>query len=155
MRFVAAVLLLVLNCGAPGNPPAPDSPAPDTIVEPAGETALLRIGGQEIAVDVVRTPEERRLGLMYRTSLAPDSGMLFIFEQTEIRRFWMKNTLIPLSIAYIDTSNVVTDVLEMAPGDTITPYTSSRPALYAFEMNAGWFQTHGIKPGDTIFGIPD
>jgi uncharacterized membrane protein (UPF0127 family) len=91
---------------------------------------------------------------MYRRSLAPDSGMLFVFQQPETLRFWMKNTYIPLSIAYIDSKAVITDILEMAPLDTTTPYLASRAALYALEMNPGWFETHTIKPGDTILGIP-
>ena len=91
---------------------------------------------------------------MFRTSLAPDSGMLFIFEKEAFRYFWMKNTHIPLSIAYISRNSVIIDILEMAPEDT-TRYPSSGPAIYVLEMNAGWFQTAGIKPGDTVFGIPE
>ena len=103
--------------------------------------------------EVVYKPEDRALGLMFRRSLAPDSGMLFIFETTEYQRFWMKNTLIPLSIAYITRDSLITDILEMAPLDTTTSYVSSKPVRYALEMNSGWFQTHGIKPGDTVRGL--
>ncbi len=91
---------------------------------------------------------------MYRRSLAPDSGMLFLFDEDDFQRFWMKNTLIPLSIAYITRDSLITDILEMAPLDTTTPYVSSKPALYALEMNSGWFQSKGIRPGDTVRGLP-
>jgi uncharacterized membrane protein (UPF0127 family) len=91
---------------------------------------------------------------MFRSGLAPDSGMLFVFDQEEVRHFWMKNTWIPLSIAYIGSDSAITDILEMAPGDTTTRYSSSRPALYALEMNAGWFLSRGIRPGDTVHGLP-
>jgi uncharacterized membrane protein (UPF0127 family) len=91
---------------------------------------------------------------MFRRSMAPDSGMLFVFDSNELQRFWMKNTLIPLSIAFITRDSFITDVLEMAPLDTTTPYASSKPARYALEMNSGWFQSHGIRPGDTVRGIP-
>jgi uncharacterized membrane protein (UPF0127 family) len=91
---------------------------------------------------------------MFRESLAPDSGMLFVFDTVEYERFWMKNTLIPLSIAFITRDSLITDVMQMAPLDTTTPYVSSQPVLYALEMNSGWFQSRGIKPGDTIHGLP-
>lgn len=91
---------------------------------------------------------------MFRSGLAPDSGMLFVFDREEIRFFWMKNTWIPLSIAYIRSDGVITDILEMAPGDTTTRYPSTRPARFALEMNAGWFLARDIRPGDTVLGIP-
>ncbi|MBM3331963.1 DUF192 domain-containing protein [candidate division WOR-3 bacterium] len=91
---------------------------------------------------------------MFRRSMAPDSGMLFVFDSNDLQRFWMKNTLIPLSIAFITSDSLITDILEMAPLDTTTPYSSTRPVLYALEMNSGWFQSKGIKPGDTVRGIP-
>jgi uncharacterized membrane protein (UPF0127 family) len=90
---------------------------------------------------------------MFRRSLAPDSGMLFVFDSPEFQRFWMKNTLIPLSIAFIARDSVISDILEMAPLDTTTPYISTKLARYALEMNAGWFQSHDIRPGDTVRGL--
>lgn len=91
---------------------------------------------------------------MFRNYLAPDSGMLFIFEKEETLRFWMKNTYIPLAIAFIDAKGVITDILEMIPLDTITPYTSSKPALYALEVNSDWFFLNNISTNDTVFGLP-
>ncbi len=91
---------------------------------------------------------------MFRRSMAPDSGMLFAFDTDEVQRFWMKNTLIPLSIAYITRDSLISDILEMAPLDTTTPYLSSRPVRYALEMNSGWFQSHGIRPGDIVRSLP-
>jgi uncharacterized membrane protein (UPF0127 family) len=114
----------------------------------------LRIKDARILAEVVTDPEDRNLGLMFRRSLAPDSGMLFVFDTDDIERFWMKNTLIPLSIAYITRDSLITDILEMAPLDTTTPYLSSRAVRYALEMNSGWFQSRDIKPGDSIRGIP-
>jgi uncharacterized membrane protein (UPF0127 family) len=118
-----------------------NAPAP----RPSLPSIELRIKDSHVFAEVVSKPEDRTLGLMYRRSLAPDSGMLFVFDEDEFQRFWMKNTLIPLSIAYI---------LEMAPLDTTTPYASTKPVRYALEMNSGWFQAKGIKPGDTVRGIP-
>jgi uncharacterized protein len=116
--------------------------------------AQLTIAGHTIQAELARLPHERNRGLMYRKTLAPDSGMLFIFDSPEPMRFWMKNTLIPLSIAYADTAGLITNILEMAPLDESTDYSSSRPVLYALEMNRRWFSTAGIKPGDTINGLP-
>ena len=121
---------------------------------PSLPSVELRIKDTHIFAEVVTNPEDRALGLMFRRSLAPDSGMLFVFDTDESQRFWMKNTLIPLSIAYITRDSLIADILEMAPLDTTTPYISTKPVLYALEMNSGWFQARGIKPGDTVRGIP-
>jgi len=117
------------------------------------EAAALNIKGNRLWAEVAKTPEKRNQGLMFRTSLAPDSGMLFVFEQDETLRFWMKNTYIPLAIAFIDANGIITDILEMAPMDTVTRYASSKPVRYALEVNSGWFFSKQIKPGDTVLGI--
>ncbi len=91
---------------------------------------------------------------MFRQHLADDSGMLFIFDEDAMHRFWMKNTYIPLSIAFIDRNGIIADILEMTPHDTTTPYRPTRPVRYALEMNSGWFVSKGIRPGDTVIGIP-
>ena len=121
---------------------------------PSLPTLELRVKNASAFVEVVSKPEDRALGLMFRRSMAPDSGMLFVFDSSDFQRFWMKNTLIPLSIAFITRDSLITDILEMVPLDTTTPYVSSKPARYALEMNSGWFQSHGIKPGDTVRGLP-
>jgi uncharacterized membrane protein (UPF0127 family) len=143
------ILLLLLACGSPPRP-ADVSPARN----PKPVTALLTVRGHSIGAEVVSQPVERSIGLMFRTEMARDSGMLFVFEAEDTYRFWMKNTYLPLSIAYVDRQGIITDVIEMAPLDTTTRYAPSRAALYALEMNAGWFTAKGIKPGDTVRGIP-
>jgi len=148
--------LISLSC----RPPVPNRQSPianrqsPEAPRPSLPTTELRVKDARIFAEVVTRPEDRAFGLMFRRSLAPDSGMLFVFDTDNSQRFWMKNTLIPLSIAYITRDSLITDVLEMAPLDTTTPYASTKPVLYALEMNSGWFQTHGIKPGDTVRGIP-
>lgn len=121
---------------------------------PSKPVVILNIKGNRIIAEVAATPEDRALGLMFRTALHPDSGMIFVFENEQPLRFWMKNTYIPLSIAFIDEDGVITDIREMAPLDTFTRYESSRPARYALEANSGWFFAHGIKPGDMVFNLP-
>ncbi len=150
-----ALCLLAFDFALSCSPPSPIQNRKSKIQNPAPPAGVeLRIKSARVFAEVVSKPEERTLGLMFRRSLAPDSGMLFIFDSADFQRFWMKNTLIPLSIAYIDSRSVITDILEMAPLDTTTPYLSSKPVLYALEMNSGWFQSRSILPGDTIKGIP-
>ncbi|MGQ9677974.1 MAG: DUF192 domain-containing protein [bacterium] len=122
---------------------------------PPKPTVVLNIKGNRIVAEVAATPDERALGLMFRTSLHPDSGMIFVFEEEQWLRFWMKNTYIPLSIAFVDKDGVITDILEMAPLDTETRYEASRPVRYALEANSGWFLVHGIKSGDTVLNLPE
>jgi uncharacterized membrane protein (UPF0127 family) len=146
--LTSAFCVLLSSCRP--SVPHPASPAP----RPSLPTVELRVKDARVFAEVVSKPEDRSLGLMFRRSMAPDSGMLFVFDSDDFQRFWMKNTLIPLSIAYVTRDSLITDILEMAPLDTTTPYRSSRAVRYALEMNSGWFQTRGIKPGDTVRGIP-
>ncbi len=98
---------------------------------------------------VAETRYEREKGLMYRTSLAPDSGMFFVFDRPDTLYFWMKNTLIPLDIAFIDTDFVIVDIKHGRREDT-SIIQSSEPCIYALEVNFGYFRKHGIKAGDTL-----
>jgi uncharacterized membrane protein (UPF0127 family) len=107
------------------------------------------IKDKEIRVEVTKTDEERAKGLMERTSLGKDEGMLFIFEAEGIHGFWMKNTLLPLSIAFIDREEKIVWITDMKPL-TLSVHNPPKPILYALEMNKGWFAANGIKAGDVI-----
>jgi uncharacterized membrane protein (UPF0127 family) len=109
----------------------------------------LYINEKEILVEVAKTPEEQRKGLMGRKSLGKDEGMLFIFESEAYHGFWMKDTLIPLSIAFIDKERKIIRISEMKPL-ALDSHDPPQPILYALEMNKGWFAAHGIKVGDVI-----
>jgi len=109
----------------------------------------LEIKGKKIQVEVARTEEEKSRGLMFRDKLAPEEGMLFIYEREEFLSFWMKNTPLPLSIAFIDPRGRIVDIQDMEPFNLRT-HTSSRPASYALEMNKGWFKKNGIRVGDVV-----
>ena len=104
---------------------------------------------KEIRVEVARTPEERALGLMGRKHLGKEEGMLFIFESEGYHGFWMKNTRIPLSIAFIDKNGRIVDIKDMKPL-TLDSHSPSQPVLYALEMNKGWFSANGIRAGDIV-----
>lgn len=129
-------------------PSATSSPTPSpegsavTFTSATGQTATL-------AVEVADTPEERSVGLMNRESLAEDAGMLFIWPEDTGSGFWMKDTLIPLSVAFIDAEGVIVDIQDMQPLDE-TLHQSPAPYRYAVEANQGWFAGHGIEPGDTV-----
>ncbi len=112
------------------------------------------IKNHEITVEIVDTEEKRMLGLMYRLTLAQDQGMLFIFDHYGIYPFYMKNTKIPLSIAFIDTNKIIIDIQQMTPFDEQTQHYPDKPFLYALETNQGWFLEKNINIGDTVFGIP-
>lgn len=114
----------------------------------------LTIKNFKIAVEVADSPEERAAGLMYRSVLGPDQGMLFIFDRAETYSFYMKNTKIPLSIAFIDSNGVIVDIQQMTPFDEQTQHYPDKPVLYALETNQGWFFEKGIKEGDTVLGLP-
>ena len=115
--------------------------------------ARIRVGNADAWVEVVATPATRSRGLMFRETLAADRGMLFIFPDERTRQFWMRNTRIPLSIAYADSGGRIVRIAEMEPlSEHSVP--SGAPARYALEMNLGWFHRHGIREGDTIRRIP-
>ncbi len=115
--------------------------------------ASLSINGQKITAEVAATPEQRATGLMHRFSLRPDHGMVFVFERPEPQAFWMKNTFIPLSIAFIGADGRILNIEDMAPQDE-RMHLSKGPALHALEMRKGWFAERGIRPGDPVAGLP-
>ncbi len=116
-------------------------------------TATLNIGEHRITAEVAATPEQRSVGLMNRFSLKPEHGMLFVFERAEPQGFWMKNTFIPLSIAFIAADGRIVNIEDMRPQSEATHW-SKGPVLYALEMRKGWFAERGIGPGSTVRGIP-
>lgn len=119
--------------------------------EPKFANQTIRFGGKTLTVEIADTMEKRAHGLMFREKLAGDHGMLFIFEGEEPLSFWMKNTLIPLSIGYFDKDKKLIEVHEMVPavaGEALPKsYPSSKPAMYALEMPRGWFSKNKITSG--------
>jgi len=109
----------------------------------------LTINGKTLRVEVADTQEKRRQGLMNRETLKKDEGMLFIFKHEQKMTFWMKNTTIPLSIAYINKSGVIKEIHDMTPLSE-KPVYSSYSVLYALEVNQGYFTKAGIRTGDKI-----
>ncbi|MFC1661459.1 DUF192 domain-containing protein [Gemmatimonadota bacterium] len=120
---------------------------------PPGQAWVI-FGSDTIRAEVARTPEERSRGLMYRESLAPGSGMFFIFTDSAVRSFWMSNTFIPLDIGYLDENLRIVDIQAMEP-ETTDPHPSALPAMFALEVPLGWFEGKGIEVGaeaTVVFG---
>lgn len=116
-------------------------------------TMTLTIGSHKAIAEIATTPDQRSVGLMHRFSLKPDHGMLFVFERSETLGFWMKNTFVALSIAFIADDGRIINIEDMKP-QTETSHTSKGPARYALEMRKGWFAERGIGPGALVKGLP-
>lgn len=106
-----------------------------------------------IQAEVAADPASRQQGLMHRTSLAPNHGMLFLFEQAAIHCMWMRNTLIPLSVAFLNEEGLILNIETMEPLNDRS-HCAAAPARHALEMEAGWFDKKGVRPGMRITGIP-
>jgi len=113
----------------------------------------LTVRGSAVRAEVAATAESRATGLMFRREMGRDEGMLFVFPEEEPLSFWMKNTHLPLSIAFLDAKGVILNIEDMEPR-TETPHRSKGPARYALEMNRGWFKKKGAGPGDVVGGLP-
>ncbi len=111
----------------------------------------LQAGMHNIRAQVATSPEQRATGLMHRKEMAQHEGMLFVFEQPSVQCFWMKNTLLPLSIAFLAEDGTVVNVDEMKP-QTLDSHCSDKPVRYVLEMNQGWFAKRGVKPGAKLSG---
>lgn len=116
-------------------------------------TAVLTVGSVDVMAEVADDPKERAYGLMFRDALAADAGMVFVYPNARPLSFWMRNTCLPLSIAYIDAMGQIVSIADMTPlNEQGVP--SGTPAQYALEMEQGWFARKGVSVGDHIVGLP-
>lgn len=116
-------------------------------------TLTLNAGVHNIRAMLARSPEERSIGLMFRTDMAPNEGMLFVFEDAAQQCFWMKNTPLPLSAAFVADDGTVVNIEDMKP-QSLDSHCSRKPVRYVLEMHQGWFAKRGIKPGQKLAGGP-
>ena len=112
----------------------------------------LQISGNSVIAEVASTPQAREQGLMYRKHLSGHHGMLFVFPGPGLHAMWMKNTSIPLSIAFIDKRGVIINITDMIPFSE-EPHHAEAPATFALEMPKGWFSKRGINPGVRVEGL--
>ena len=111
----------------------------------------LGVGMYMIDAQIASTPEQRQTGLMLRKEMPQHEGMLFAFEQASVQCFWMKNTLIPLTAAFVADDGTIVNTADMQPETTVS-HCSAKPVRYVLEMNKGWFSKKGIKPGSKLSG---
>lgn len=154
--FFYLTLLSVGSAVTAAEPPvAPVEQAGPVLV--SGKAQLphiaLQIGSHRITAEVAADESSRSRGLMFRESLALNHGMLFVFPQAAQYCFWMKDTPLPLTIAFIDTAGIIINLADMQPRSLDT-HCSLAPAVYALEMEQGWFARRGIRPGTPIHGLP-
>lgn len=168
--WLFALLVAVLSAcggaagenGSPGGEPASTAGAAGAVTDqeaadgprfgPGGQlirVVTVSVGGVPISVEIADTPALRERGLMQRDSLPDDAGMLFVYADEQVRSFWMRNTKIPLDIAFIDRNGSIVSIEQMQP-QTDANTVSSSPAMYALEMNQGWFEANGVGVGDRL-----
>ena len=123
------------------------------VPQPRLPTVQLQAGMHNIVAELAQTPQQQQIGMMMRTEMAAHEGMLFVFDEVAPRCFWMKNTLLPLSIAFIEDDGTVVNIAEMKPRSEAS-HCSDKPVRYALEMNQGWFSKRAIKAGFRLKGPP-
>lgn len=143
---LAASLSAGLLAGAPAR--AQGSGAAPTL-----RTAKIGAGLHIITAEIAADDATRMRGLMFRTSLAPNHGMFFVFEGKGIHCMWMRNTFVPLSVAFVDDDGTIVNIEDMQP-KTEDSHCAQRPVRYALEMERGWFAKRGIKPGFRLTNVP-
>ena len=113
----------------------------------------MTAGLHVIKAEVALSAAEQQQGLMFRDKLGANEGMLFVYGAPASVCMWMKNTLIPLSVAFIDGNGKVVNIENMKPQTTVS-HCGKKLVYYALEMNHGWFKQHNVRPGDVISGLP-
>ena len=146
MKYIAVVLL---GLAAVSGNTAHAQDAPQMVLPRIKLSAGLHL----IDTQVAASPEQRATGLMFRRSMPLSEGMLFIFEQASVQCFWMKNTLLPLTAAFVADDGTIVNLADMKP-QTTDSHCSRQPVRYVLEMNQGWFSKKGIQAGFKLGGKP-
>jgi len=143
--FAAAAFAFFASTPGPANAQAR--------AQPALPTVKLTAGIHVITAEAATTAQSRTVGLMHRERLAPNHGMLFVFEDKAQQCFWMRNTIVPLTIAFLEDDGTIVQLADMAPKSEAS-HCSQRPVRYALEMEQGWFGKRGLAPGTRVGGLP-
>jgi uncharacterized membrane protein (UPF0127 family) len=115
----------------------------------------IKIGDQIVKMQIAALPAEQERGLMFRQSLGRDEGMLFVFARSQPMAFWMRNTVVPLDIGYIDAQGVLREIYPLYPRDERSVASRSRDLRFALEVNQGWFKERGVKPGALLKAVAE
>jgi uncharacterized membrane protein (UPF0127 family) len=140
----ALAALLLASCVFPATAQEPQTDLP---------RVKLSVGMHLIDAQVAQTPGQREIGLMFREQMPQNEGMLFVFERPSEQCFWMRNTLLPLTAAFVADDGTVVTLEDMKP-KTLDSHCSAKPVRFVLEMNQGWFARKGIKPGFKLNGEP-
>ena len=146
MKHVTATIVW-LSTSLAGAANAQDAPQMDL------QRTKLSAGMHQITVQLAQTPEQRSTGLMFRKEMPQPEGMLFVFEQASMQCFWMKNTMLPLTAAFVADNGEILNLADMKP-QTTDSHCSAKPVRFVLEMNQGWFAKKGIKAGARLAGEP-
>jgi uncharacterized protein len=156
--WILAPLVAGALCGGCGGckkpaealaPPATD-PGEPTAAQARLPTLKLYLGNEEMVAELALTPQQERTGMMFRTNMAENAGMLFVFDEPQTASFWMKNCPLPLSIAYIDSDGIIREVHDMERYNTNSVVSASGDIRFALETPQGWFQRHHVGPGVAV-----
>lgn len=158
VKVITTVMLMALGLGcsrpnsaeAPAPPPSPSQRQPSGHPQPKLPTITLWLGAKEIIAEQATTPKQIQTGMMFRKELGENEGMLFVFARPTQISFWMRNTLLPLSCAYIDPAGVILEIHDMKPLDETGIQASSDQVQYVLEMNQGWFERNQVGVGTTV-----
>ncbi len=154
--FLLALMLAFTGCGgcSKAAPPAAvavtTDPGEPTQAQPKLQTMMLYVGAEEMVAELALTPEQLRTGMMFRTNLAENAGMLFPLLYTQRAAFWMKHCPLPLSAAYIDPDGIIQEIHDLQPYNTNTVFAASDNIRFVLETPQGWFQKHHIAPGVAV-----
>jgi uncharacterized membrane protein (UPF0127 family) len=157
MRSVCSCLLglavlALTGCGGNHGQNASDAtdPTEPKKAQPKLQTINLWLGSQELVTELALTGEQQRAGMMFRTNMPENAGMLFVFSMAHRASFWMRNTPLPLSAAYIDPDGVILEIHDLQPFNTNSVTAKSERIQYVLETNQGWFQRHNISVGTVV-----
>jgi uncharacterized protein len=160
MKLYAVGMMVILalssGCQKPAATPAPPPPAsnPNPLVptqaQPRLQTIKLWLGAEELTTELALTPEQQRTGMMFRTNMAENEAMLFAFAYPHRAAFWMMNTFVPLSAAYIDPEGTILEIHDLQPQNTNSVAASSDRVQYVLETTQGWFKKHNVAPGTLV-----
>jgi uncharacterized membrane protein (UPF0127 family) len=131
-------------------PTQPSQPALPTKAQPRLQTIHLWLGSEDLVTELALSPEQEQTGMMFRTNMPENTGMLFILPGPQQASFWMKNCPMPLSAAYIDPEGSILEIHDLQPQNTNDVVATAHNVLYVLEVNQGWFQRHHIGPGTLV-----
>lgn len=145
-----SLVACILGCNRPPAAAQPLKLWEPTEAQPKLKTIKLWLGAEELETELALTEAQLQTGMMFRTNMAENAGMLFVFPWPHQTSFWMKNTIVPLSAAYIDPEGMILEIHSLKPHDTNSVFAASNRIQFVLEVNQGWFERHNVKIGALV-----